>query len=338
MSSAVGLAMAGRYSRGLLDPDAPVGASPFDTTTWVIASDGDLEEGISGEAASLAGTQRLGDLVVIWDDNRISIEGDTAVASTRTSRPATGPTGGTSRASTSIRTARRRGRPCRAMAAARDEHSAASLIHLRTVIAWPAPTLRNTGKPHGSALGAAEVAATKVAPGMDRPSLRRRDQVLADAREVGQRGAGCAPMGGRLPAVADGRPRCCDPAGSARGPAAPGRLARRAAHLGARAVDRHAGLFREGHQRPGRRAARALGRFGGPGRSNGTTIKGGGSFLPAGSLLPDAVPTAGHRLRLPRARDGCGPQWDPLNGLTRVCRGDLPGVHQLLRPRSAWPA
>ena len=82
VSSAVGVAMAGRYSRGLLDPDAPTGASPFDTTTWVIASDGDLEEGISGEAASLAGTQRLGDLVVLWDDNRISIEGDTAVAFT----------------------------------------------------------------------------------------------------------------------------------------------------------------------------------------------------------------------------------------------------------------
>ncbi len=74
--------MAARYSRGLLDPDAPQGASPFDFTTWVIASDGDLEEGISGEAASLAGTQRLGDLVVVWDDNRISIEGDTAVAFT----------------------------------------------------------------------------------------------------------------------------------------------------------------------------------------------------------------------------------------------------------------
>ena len=82
VSSAVGVAMAARYARGLLDPEAPAGASPFDSTTWVIASDGDLEEGISGEAASLAGTQQLGDLVVLWDDNRISIEGDTAVAFT----------------------------------------------------------------------------------------------------------------------------------------------------------------------------------------------------------------------------------------------------------------
>ena len=82
VSSAVGICMATRYSRGLLDPDAPAGSSPFDSTVWVIASDGDLEEGISGEAASLAGTQRLGDLVVIWDDNHISIEGDTAVSFT----------------------------------------------------------------------------------------------------------------------------------------------------------------------------------------------------------------------------------------------------------------
>ena len=80
IATAVGMAMASRYQRGLLDPDAPWGFSPFDHRVWVIASDGDLEEGISGEASSLAGVQRLGNLTVIWDDNHISIEGDTAVA------------------------------------------------------------------------------------------------------------------------------------------------------------------------------------------------------------------------------------------------------------------
>ncbi len=80
VGNAVGMAMAARRTRGLLDPDAPGGESVFDHTIWCIASDGDMQEGVSSEASSLAGTQRLGNLVMIWDDNQISIEDDTRVA------------------------------------------------------------------------------------------------------------------------------------------------------------------------------------------------------------------------------------------------------------------
>ncbi len=130
--------------------------------------------------------------------------------------------------------------------------------------------------------------------------------------------------------MADGQPRCCRPAGSARGPAAPGRLARRATHLGARDIDRHAGRLRGGHQRPGRRPARALGRLSGPRRvqrhhHQGRRVVPAGRFAAAGcrSLRPD------HPLRCPRARDGCGPQRDrPARAHPRV-RRHLPGVQRL---------
>ncbi len=293
VSSAVGLAMAGRYSRGLLDPDTPVGGSPFDTTTWVIASDGDLEEGISGEAASLAGTQRLGDLVVLWDDNRISIEGDTAVSFTEDVAARYRAYGwhvqsvelGTD-GSVDVHAL------ADAMAAARDERGAPSLIQVHTVIAWPAPRLQNTGKSHGSALGAAEVAATKQALGMDpEVAFAVDDEVLAHAREVGRRGA-------QLRAeweVDYLRWRTANP---------------EAADLLDRLVDRR---LPDGWRdalpswEPGTSIATRVASetvinalagvlpelWGGSadlGGSNGTTIKGGGSFLPAGSSIPDADP------------------------------------------------
>ncbi|MGB7982426.1 MAG: transketolase [Candidatus Nanopelagicales bacterium] len=191
VSSAVGVVMANRYARGLLDPDAPVTMSPFDTTTWVIASDGDLQEGISGEAASLAGTQRLGDLIVLWDDNHISIEGDTAVSFTedvpgryRAYGWHVQEVGLAADGSVDVHAL------AEAMTAARDQRDAPSLIRLHTVIAWPAPHARNTGAAHGAALGAAEVAATKIALGMDPDaSFAVEDDVLAHARQVVERGA-----------------------------------------------------------------------------------------------------------------------------------------------------
>src|SRR5690242_7989265 len=82
VANAVGMAFAARRERGLLDPDTAPGESPFDHHIWCFASDGDLEEGVSGEASSLAGTQRLGNLVLLWDDNHISIEDDTRIAFT----------------------------------------------------------------------------------------------------------------------------------------------------------------------------------------------------------------------------------------------------------------
>ncbi len=293
VSSAVGVAMAARYSRGLLDPSAPEGASPVDFTTWVIASDGDLEEGISGEAASLAGTQRLGNLVVLWDDNRISIEGDTAVAFTEdvaaryraygwhVQTVELGADG-----SVDVHAL------ADAMAAARDELGAPSLIQLRTVIAWPAPTMQNTGASHGSALGAAEVAATKQALGMDpEVAFDVDDEVLAHAREVGLRGASLRADW----EVGYQRWREANPDAAA----LLDRLIRRELPAGWRDVlptwePGTSIATRVASERVINDLAGVLPELWGGsadlGGSNGTTIKGGRSFLPAGSPLPDADP------------------------------------------------
>ena len=191
LATAVGMAMGARYERGLFDPDSPLGASPFDHHVWVIASDGDLEEGLTGEASSLAGTQQLGNLTVVWDDNHISIEDDTAVAFTENVMQRyeaygwhvqsvdLGPDGAVDVAGLAS-----------ALEAARAETSRPSFIQLRTVIGWPAPHLQNTYKAHGSALGAAEVAAVKTTLGFDPDAnFAVSPEVLAHAREVGARGA-----------------------------------------------------------------------------------------------------------------------------------------------------
>lgn len=167
LATAVGMAMSARYERGLLDPDAPEGMSPFDHRVFVIASDGDLEEGVTSEASSLAGTQQLGNLIVIWDDNRISIEGDTAIAFTENVSEryrAYGwdvhevPLGNDGSADV------------RALYDAITAASASpkpSFIRLTTIIAWPAPKAQGTAKSHGSALGTDEVAAIKTALRLD---------------------------------------------------------------------------------------------------------------------------------------------------------------------------
>ena len=191
LSTAVGMAMGQRYERGLLDPDAAPGTSPFDHHVWVIASDGDLEEGITSEASSLAGTQRLGNLTVVWDDNKISIEDDTAIAfgeDVRARYAAYGwhvqsvdalPDGSVDVLALGA-----------ALEAARAETGRPSFIRLETVIGWPAPHLRNAFKAHGSALGADEVAATKQLLGFDpAESFVVAEDVLAHAREVKSRGA-----------------------------------------------------------------------------------------------------------------------------------------------------
>ena len=189
ISSAVGMAMAARYEKGLLDPTSKT--SLFDYNIWVIASDGDLQEGISSEACSLAGTQELGNLKVIYDDNRISIEGDTHVAFTE---------------DVSMRfkaygwnvvevAALANGdvdQPAleKAMLAVVNEKMKPSLIRVKTVIAWPAPNARGTAESHGSALGPDEVAATKIALGIDpEKSFDVPDSVLKHTRKVIERGA-----------------------------------------------------------------------------------------------------------------------------------------------------
>ncbi|MEU7211411.1 transketolase [Streptomyces sp. NPDC044989] len=192
LANAVGMAAAARRERGLFDPDAPDGTSPFDHTIWVFASDGDLQEGVSHEAASLAGHQRLGNLVVLWDDNRISIEDDTSVALSE-DVPARFRAYGwdvrqvdwtvTGTYTEDLEAL------YRALSEARRETGRPSLVALRTVIGWPAPTKRNSGAIHGAALGPAETAGLKEALGLDpERSFQVPDDVLLHTRTALERG------------------------------------------------------------------------------------------------------------------------------------------------------
>ncbi len=192
LASAVGMAMAARRERGLFDPEAAPGTSPFDHTIWVIAGDGDLQEGVTAEASSLAGHQELGNLVVIYDDNHISIEDDTDVAFSEDvlgryasygwhTQRVDWTAGGAYREDVESLGA--------ALAAAKAETGKPSIIALRTIIGWPSPTKQNTGAIHGSALGADEVAALKEALGFDRErSFAVDDDVLEHMRGVATRG------------------------------------------------------------------------------------------------------------------------------------------------------
>ena len=191
VATAVGMAMATRFERGLLDPGAPAGTSVFDHSIWVICSDGDLQEGVSAEASSLAGTQELGALNVIYDDNRISIEGDTHNAFTEDVSARYRAYGwhvidvaAAANGSVDIKALDA------AMIAAKKETTKPSLIRLKSVIAWPAPKAQGTASSHGSALGDEEVAATKVALGLNpEENFAMPADVLAHARLVKDRAA-----------------------------------------------------------------------------------------------------------------------------------------------------
>lgn len=189
IANGVGMAMASRFVEGLLDPQNEIGSSIFNSNIWVIASDGDLQEGISSEASSLAGVQALGNLKVIYDDNRISIEGDTHLAFTEDV------------------SARYRAYGWEVLEVPMQKngdiditafHNAVDqgllvndkpvLIRIRSTIAWPAPTARNTAKSHGSALGAEEIVATKIELGIDpEKSFQVPDHVLAHTRKLRER-------------------------------------------------------------------------------------------------------------------------------------------------------
>jgi transketolase len=186
ISTAVGMAMAARRERGLFDPDAKQGESIFDSTIWVIVSDGDMEEGVSSEASSLAGHQRLGNLVVLYDDNHISIEGNTDVAFSEDVAARYAAYGWHVQ---HVQDSEDVGSLRKALKAAQAETDRPSFISMRSVIGFPAPHARNTGKAHGSALGAEEVAATKEVMGLNpNASFSIPDEVLAHAREVVDRG------------------------------------------------------------------------------------------------------------------------------------------------------
>jgi transketolase len=193
VGNAVGMAMAARRERGLLDPEAAEGASPFDQTIWCFASDGDLEEGVSAEASSLAGTQRLGNLVLLWDDNHISIEDDTRIAFSEDTAARYEAYGWHVQRVDWLQDDGKYDENVQALydafVAARDTRDRPSFIALRTIIGYPAPNKQNSGKAHGSALGAEEVAATKKVLGLDPDkTFQLPDEVLAHARQVVDRG------------------------------------------------------------------------------------------------------------------------------------------------------
>ncbi|MFI8260597.1 transketolase [Streptomyces sp. NPDC085665] len=190
IANAVGMAMAARYERGLFDPEAAQGASPFDHMVYAIAGDGCLQEGISHEASALAGHQKLGNLVLLWDDNHISIEGDTETAVSEDTlkryeaygwhvqRVAQQPNGDLDPKAL-----------FEALAAAKAETGRPSFIAMRSIIAWPAPHAQGTEASHGSALGDDEVAATKRVLGFDpEKSFDVSAEVLAHTRKALDRG------------------------------------------------------------------------------------------------------------------------------------------------------
>lgn len=187
LASSVGMAMAARKERGLFDPEASAGESPFDHYVYTIASDGDLQEGVTAEASSLAGTQKLGNLIVFWDDNRISIEDDTNIAFNEdvvARYEAYGWHVQTVESGEDVVAIEE------AVKAAQAETERPSFIRVKTVIGYPAPNKMNTGGVHGAALGDDEVAATKEVLGFDpERSFHIDDEVIAHTRKLRERGA-----------------------------------------------------------------------------------------------------------------------------------------------------
>ncbi len=293
ISTAVGFAMAARFERGLLDPEAPAGQSPFDHTIWVICSDGDLQEGVSAEASSLAGTQELGNLNVIYDDNRISIEGDTHLAFTEdvsaryraygweVIEVATLADGNVDLPALD-----------QAMTDAKNQSKKPTLIRMKSVIAWPAPKLRNTAKSHGSALGDAEIEATKMLLGLDpQEKFAMPDEVLTHIRLVKDRAAaGRKEWNSRFDAWKKAHPARAE------------LLTRLIAHDLPTGWDSSLPTFEAGKDVSTRAAsgkavnaiAASLPEFWGGSadlaESNNTTIEGGHSFLPTTTSFPDADP------------------------------------------------
>ncbi|MEV7276365.1 transketolase [Streptomyces sp. NPDC093111] len=190
VANAVGMAMAARYERGLFDPEAAQGASPFDHHVYVIAGDGCLQEGISAEASSLAGHQKLGNLILLWDDNHISIEGDTETAVSEDTMKRYEAYGWhVQRVEPQANGDLDPAALYAAVKAAEAETERPSFIAMRSIIAWPAPNAQNTEAAHGSALGDAEIAATKRVLGFDpEQTFEVTDEVITHTRSLGDRG------------------------------------------------------------------------------------------------------------------------------------------------------
>ncbi len=336
VATAVGFAMAARYERGLLDPHAPVGSSIFDHSIWVLCSDGDLQEGVSGEASSLAGTQELGNLNLIYDDNRISIEGDTHVSFTEdvaaryraygwhVQEVEALADGNIDLASLDA-----------AMLAAKAETRKPSLIRMHSVIAWPAPKLRGTAKSHGSALGDEEIAATKKELGLNPDEkFAMPTEVFAHVRSVKDRGAAAhAAWNKKFDAWSAANPERAQLLN---------RLQKRELPTG---WDSAFPVFEAGKDLATRAAsghvinaiAKALPEFWGGSadlaESNNTTIEGGKSFLPASSQMKDADPY-GRIIHFGIREHAMGSILNgiTLHGLTRTFGGTFAVFSDYMRP------
>ena len=336
VATAVGFAMAARYERGLLEPDAPLGQSLFDHSIWVICSDGDLQEGVSGEASSLAGTQALGNLNIIYDDNRISIEGDTHVSFTEdvaaryraygwdVHEVSALPDGNINLAALD-----------KAMIAAKGKTSQPSLIRMHSVIAWPAPKLRGTAKSHGSALGDEEIAATKVELGLNpEEKFAMPADVFAHVRAVKERGAVAhTTWSKKFTEWKSSNPKRAE------------LLERLVANELPKGWDKDLPVFESGKEVATRAAsghvinaiAKVLPEFWGGSSdladSNNTTIEGGNSFLPTTSAMKNADPY-GRIIHFGIREHAMGSILNgiTLHGLTRSFGGTFAVFSDYMRP------
>ncbi len=292
VANAVGMAMAARYKRGLFDPESAIGESIFDHNIWVICSDGDLQEGVSAEASSLAGTQELGALKVIYDDNRISIDGDTHHTFTEdvsaryrsygwnVIEVAAKKDGDVDRNALEV-----------AMQSALDEKIRPTLIRLKTVIAWPAPKARNTAKSHGSALGKEEVAATKLLLGLPEEDFYFPTEVHQHVRKVSDRSQSLRTEWNQAfeswkrenPAKSELLQRLESgslPSGWQQGtPSFPSEKEVATRKASGELINHFAKVLPE-----------LIGGSADLAESNNTMVEGGGSFLPSSSILPGASP------------------------------------------------
>ena len=292
VANAVGMAMAARYKRGLFDPESAIGESIFDHNIWVICSDGDLQEGVSAEASSLAGTQELGALKVIYDDNRISIDGDTHHTFTEdvsaryrsygwnVIEVAAKKDGDVDRNALEV-----------AMQSALEEKIRPTLIRLKTVIAWPAPKARNTAKSHGSALGKEEVAATKLLLGLPEEDFYFPTEVHQHVRKVSDRSQSLRTKWNQAfeswkrenPAKSELLQRLESgslPSGWQQGtPSFPSEKEVATRKASGELINHFAKVLPE-----------LIGGSADLAESNNTMVEGGGSFLPSSSILPGASP------------------------------------------------
>ncbi|NCW75315.1 MAG: transketolase [Actinobacteria bacterium] len=292
VANAVGMAMAARYKRGLFDPESAIGESIFDHNIWVICSDGDLQEGVSAEASSLAGTQELGALKVIYDDNRISIDGDTHHTFTEdvsaryrsygwnVIEVAAKKDGDVDRDALEV-----------AMQSALEEKIRPTLIRLKTVIAWPAPKARNTAKSHGSALGKEEVAATKLLLGLPEEDFYFPTEVHQHVRKVSDRSQSLRTKWNQAfeswkrenPAKSELLQRLESgslPSGWQQGtPVFPSEKEVATRKASGELINHFAKVLPE-----------LIGGSADLAESNNTMVEGGGSFLPSSSILPGASP------------------------------------------------